>query len=476
MSTRTAKTALTSCALALVASAAGAQAATLPAALDVVDPTLFAGRWFQVGVSEDQFKFQPKPLCASVNFFSETAGRDGSKTAEPWLRYKATQQTAKQIGTKTSFIVYGNVTQKKTPGTPNHNPSAPLGELNVHFDNNTLYPGQIEFDSSERVVHLEMDADGNYDFAILTNGIKGGSNDWTTVFVLAREPDWETKYGDVLETFTANFGTAIYHVPNGNGCYYDGPAGVAPPPVEKLDEVRFAGRWYQHRIDIRQFSFQGGINSKCASNLFTQRTDSTTGRQYVSNLGSAQIGDDVGTDKFKISRSAITPAADGSGQTSVYFPPGDLFPNSPAITASEWVVDVGGPEGQPYEWHIATDGPKYSAIFLNTRSPTLDPEILAHFNAFVDTTHFWQNVVNQEQPSNCKYAAPPPGSDPNPKPKPDAPPKKPDEKDASLGVGWWVIICLLCSSASAGGALFYSKRAEEKKNRASGYISMDGEV
>ena len=33
-------------------------------------------------------------LCAAVNFFAETVGQDGSNTAEPWLRYKASQQTA----------------------------------------------------------------------------------------------------------------------------------------------------------------------------------------------------------------------------------------------------------------------------------------------------------------------------------------------------------------------------------------------
>jgi hypothetical protein len=40
----------------------------------------------------------------------------------------------------------------------------------------------------------------------------------------------------------------------------------------------------------------------------------------------------------------------------------------------------------------------------------------------------------------------------------------------------WVIICVLCSFAAVGGTLFYTKRAEEKKSRAAGYISMDGEV
>jgi len=316
------------------------------------------------------------------------------------------QQTSKQIGSKNTFNVYGNVTMKQTPGTPNHNPSAPMGELNVHFDNNTLYPGQVEFDSSERVVHIETDDDGNYEFAILTNGANGGNDTWTTVFALARDPFWEAKYGDILGNFTSSFKTPIYHVPNGNGCYYDGPPGVAPPPVATLDRDRFAGRWYQHKIDIKQFTFQGGVNSKCASNFFTIKTDSVTGRQYISNLGSAQIGANVGTDKFQISKSAITPADDGSGRTSVYFPPGDLFPNSPPITASEWVLDVGGPDGQPYEWHIATDGPNYSAMFLNTRKPELDEDILAHFNVFVDNSHFWQKIVDQQQPSNCRYAEP----------------------------------------------------------------------
>ena len=55
----------------------------------------------------------------------------------------------------------------------NHDPAAPAGELHVRFDANT-FPGppMPAFDSGERVVHVETDADGNYDFAILTNAIK----------------------------------------------------------------------------------------------------------------------------------------------------------------------------------------------------------------------------------------------------------------------------------------------------------------
>jgi len=280
------------------------------------------------------------------------------------------------------------------------------------------------------------------------------------------------KYAETLQEYTsdAGFNTSLYMVPNDVGCYFGGPPGVAPEPVQNLDKNKFAGRWYQHRIDKRQYSFQGGVNSKCASNLFTPKTDPVTGNVYIDNVGSAQIGDNVGSDKFKISHSAITPAADGSGVTSVYFPPGDLFPNSPAIKASEWVVDVGGDADGKYEWHIATDGPKYNAMFLNTRETVLKPEILQHFKDYIKSSGYWQDVVEQSQPSNCKYASKAPAQAPAPAPAAPAPPSK-TPSPGTLSTSIWVVICLVCLVAGAGITLL-GLRSRVSSERSKSYISL----
>jgi lipocalin len=330
-----------------------------------------------------------------------------------WLRGRNSAQKTGMYGPDAPiFEVFNNVTQLA---------GGVAGQLAVTFDAGT-FGSPVAFTAPENVVFAGLNpTNTSYDFLIQTNGYDprlpaGVPTNWTALFVLARVPSLaqvqqqNPAYLQAVRDLVAagGFNVPIVNTSQPASCYYGGP-GVSPDPVRSLDVARASGLWFQHRVDVGQLRFQQGGAPACAAINFELRTDPASGMPYLADTSVQQSSAAVGVDQRvqTVTANVTVPDATNPGRLLVNFPANTLFPGQPAFGSPEWVLNTTmSADGSRYDSMTLSGGEgAYSAIFLLTRSPVLSAAEQARFTSFVQSTHFWLDVVSVQFPSQCYYGA-----------------------------------------------------------------------
>jgi hypothetical protein len=175
---------------------------------------------------------------------------------------------------------------------------------------------------------------------------------------------------------------------------------------------RLQGFWYQVKLDVSQTRFQP--NPACGAVQFTYKLNSS-GLPFLQDFASQQTVGKVGPQypnwtPFSALNAAVTPTST-PGLSTVLF----QFPFGNISSPYSVLAVTSPPQPQPlpglYDSFISSNGPAFSAIFFNVRTPTASPAQLDYFQQFVSRNSFWQTILDVPQPSNCYYAqkATPPG-------------------------------------------------------------------
>ncbi len=166
------------------------------------------------------------------------------------------------------------------------------------------------------------------------------------------------------------------------------------------------------KLDVSQTQFQP--NPACGAVQFTYKLNSS-GLPFLQDFASQQTVGKVGPQypnwtPLSALNAAVTPTST-PGLSTVLF----QFPFGNISSPYSVLAVTSPPQPQPlpglYDSFISSNGPAFSAIFFNVRTPTASQAQLDYFQQFVSQNSFWQTILDVPQPSNCYYAqkATPPG-------------------------------------------------------------------